>query len=130
MSGDEIRSLPNYDAAEALARMPGVTAERDEGEGKYVEIRGTPPWFQHVTIDGADVPGTLATDVRAVKLDDVPADLLGAIEVSKTLTADQDADAIGGSVNLVTKIPEGAPRGYLSGNLGYQTLESNENGQG
>ena len=114
MSGDEIRALPNANAAEALARLPGVTAERDEGEGKYVEIRGTPPDFQHVTIDGADVPGTLATDVRAVKLDDVPADLLGAIEVTKTLTADQDARAIGGSVNLVTKVPEGSPHGYAS----------------
>ena len=59
MSGDEIRALPNANAAEALARLPGVTAERDEGEGKYVEIRGTPPDFQHVTINGADVPGTL-----------------------------------------------------------------------
>lgn len=130
MSGDEIRSLPNANAAEALARMPGVTAERDEGEGKYVEIRGTPPEFQHVTIDGAYVPGTLATDVRAVKLDDVPSDLLGAIEVSKTLTADQDADAIGGSVNLVTKIPEGAPRGYIAGQYAYQTLLGHDNGQG
>ncbi len=130
MSGDQIRGLPNYNAAEALARLPGVTAERDEGEGKYVEIRGTPPDFQHVTIDGADVPGTLATDVRAVKLDDVPADVLGAIEVNKTLSADIDADAIGGSVNLVTKVPEGTPRGYISGLYGYQTLLSNNNGHG
>jgi TonB-dependent receptor len=130
MSGDEIRSLPNSNAAEALARLPGVTAERDEGESKYVEIRGTPPDFQHVTIDGADVPGTLATDVRAVKLDDVPSDLLGSIEVSKTLTADQSADAIGGSVNLVTKIPEGAPHGYFAGNYGYTNVESNSSGWG
>jgi TonB-dependent receptor len=130
MSGDEIRSLPNANAAEALARMPGVTAERDEGEGKYVEIRGTPPELQHVTIDGAYVPGTLATDVRAVKLDDVPSDLLGAIEVSKTLTADQDAAAIGGSVNLVTKIPEGPPRGYVAGQYAYQSLLGHDNGQG
>jgi len=130
MSGDEIRALPNNNAAEALARMPGVTAERDEGEGKYVEIRGTPPDFQHVTIDGADVPGTLATDVRAVKLDDVPADILGAIEVNKTLSADMDADAIGGTVNLVTKVPEGPVRGYISGMYGYQSLESNNNGHG
>jgi TonB-dependent receptor len=129
MSGDEIRALPNANAAEALARLPGVTAERDEGEGKYVEIRGTPPDFQHVTIDGADVPGTLATDVRAVKLDDVPADLLGAIEVTKTLTADQDARAIGGSVNLVTKVPEGSPHGYFAGNYAYQSLQSTDNGQ-
>ena len=130
MSGDEIRGLPNYNAAEALARMPGVTAERDEGEGKYVEIRGTPPNFQNVMIDGANVPGTLATDQRAVKLDDVPADLLGSIEVMKTLTADQPAKAIGGTVNLVTKVPEGAPRGYAFANLGYQTLQSARAGPG
>jgi TonB-dependent receptor len=131
MSADEIASLPNSNAAEALARLPGVTAERDEGEGKYVEIRGTPPDFQHVTIDGADVPGTLATDVRAVKLDDVPADVLGSIEVSKTLTADQSADAIGGSVNLVTRVPEGAPHGYISGQALYTFLENaNLSGQG
>jgi TonB-dependent receptor len=129
MSGDVIRSLPNANAAEALARMPGVTAERDEGEGKFVEIRGTPPIFQHVTIDGAYVPGTLNGD-RSVKLDDVPADILGALEVTKTLTADQDAAAIGGSVNLVTKIPEGSPRGYASGLYAYQSLESHSNGNG
>jgi TonB-dependent receptor len=129
ISGDEIRSLPIYNAAEAAERLPGVAAEEDEGEGKYLQIRGTPPDFQHVTIDGADVPGTLATDVRAVKLDDVPADLLGSIEVSKTLTADMDASAIGGSVNLVSKIPEGSPRGYVSATYGYQEQESNNNGQ-
>jgi TonB-dependent receptor len=129
ISGDEIRALPLYNAAEAAERIPGVAAEEDEGEGKYVQIRGTPPDFQHVTIDGADVPGTLATDVRAVKLDDVPADLLGSIEVSKTLSADQDASAIGGSVNLVTKVPEGAPHGYVSATYGYEEQENNNNGQ-
>jgi TonB-dependent receptor len=129
LSGDEIRSLPNANAAEAAARMPGVTAERDEGEGKFVEVRGTPPTFTNVEIDGVHIPGTLSGD-RSVKLDDVPSDLLGAIEVSKTLTADMDANAIGGTVNLVSKIPEGAPRGYISGQFGYQTLENNSNGQG
>jgi TonB-dependent receptor len=129
LSGDEIRSLPNANAAEAAARMPGVTAERDEGEGKYVEIRGTPPNFNNVMIDGANVPGTLATDQRTVKLDDVPADLVGSIEVMKTLTADQPAKAIGGTVNLVTKTPDGPPRGYVFANLGYQTLQSAVQGQ-
>jgi TonB-dependent receptor len=129
LSGDEIRSLPNANAAEAAARMPGVTAERDEGEPKFVEIRGTPPTFTNVEIDGVHVPGTLSGD-RSVKLDDVPSDLLGAIEVQKTLTADMDANAIGGTINLVSKIPEGSPRGYISGQYGYQTLENNSNGQG
>jgi hypothetical protein len=117
MSGEEIRALPNANAAEAAARIPGVSAERDEGEGKFVQIRGTEPRLSNVTVDGVHVPGTEKGD-RIAKLDDVPTDLLGAIEVTKTLTADMEADAIGGSVKLMTKIPEGAPRGYLSGQVG------------
>ena len=66
-------------------------------------------------MDGVHIPGTAEGD-RIAKLDDVPTDLLGAIEVTKTLTADMEADAIGGSVNLVTKVPEGTPRGYVPAN--------------
>ena len=128
MSGDEIRSLPNYNAAEAAARIPGVSTERDEGEGKFVQIRGTEPRLSDVTIDGVHVPGTEGGD-RIPKLDDVPADLLGAIQVSKTLRADMDADAIGGSVNLVTKVPEGPPRGYFAAQGGQASLLARTNGQ-
>ncbi len=129
MSGDEIRALPNANAAEAAARIPGVSTERDEGEGKFVQIRGTEPRLSNVTVDGVHIPGTDQGD-RIAKLDDVPTDLLGAIEVTKTLTADMEADAIGGSVNLVTKIPEGTPRGYLSGQLGQSALLDHRQGQG
>ncbi|HYK12021.1 MAG TPA: TonB-dependent receptor [Gemmatimonadales bacterium] len=129
LSGDEIRALPNANAAEAAGRIPGVSLERDEGEGKFVQVRGTEPRLQNVTVDGSHVPGTEQGD-RIVKLDDVPAEILSAIEVSKTLTADMDADAIGGSVNLVTKVPEGAPRGYVSGQFGHITLLDHTTGQG
>src|SRR5689334_19839850 len=103
LSGDVIRALPNANAAEAAARIPGVSTERDEGEGKFVQIRGTEPRLSNVTVNGVHIPGTQSGS-RVTKLDDVPTDILGAIEVTKTLTADQDADAIGGSVNLVTKV--------------------------
>src|SRR6266850_1068640 len=116
LSGDEIRSLPNFNAAEAAGRIPGISLERDEGEGKFVQVRGTEPRLSNVTINGVHVPGTEAS--RIAKLDDVPSDLLASIEVSKTLTADMEADAIGGSVRLVTKTPEDAPRGYVAGQYG------------
>jgi TonB-dependent receptor len=120
LSGDEIRSLPNFNAAEAAGRIPGVSLERDEGEGKFVQVRGTSPRLSNVTIDGVQIPGTEAD--RIPKLDDVPSDLLAAISVSKTLTADMEADAIGGTVRLQTKTPEGAPRGYLAGQWGQMDL--------
>src|SRR5437667_6188870 len=128
LSGDEIRSLPNFNAAEAAGRIPGVSLERDEGEGKFVQVRGTEPRLSNVTINGIHIPGTESD--RIPKLDDVPSDLLGAIEVSKTLTADMDADAIGGSVNLVTKTPEGRPRGYIAGQYGQIDLLSRNTYQG
>ena len=128
LSGDEIRALPNFNAAEAAGRIPGVSLERDEGEGKFVQVRGTEPRLSNVTINGVHVPGTEGD--RIPKLDDVPSDLLAAIEVSKTLTADMDADAIGGSVNLVTKTPEGRPRGYVAGQYGQIDLLSRNTYQG
>src|SRR5690348_5660827 len=129
LAGDEIRALPNYNAAEAAGRMPDVSLERDEGEGKFVQVRGTEPRLSNVTVDGVHVPGTEKGD-RIVKLDDVPSDILAAIEVAKTLTADMDADAIGGSVNLVTKTPEGLPQGYVALQYGRTSLLSRDLVQG
>ena len=129
LSGDDIRALPTLNAAEAAGRISGVTTERDEGEGKFVQIRGTEPRLSNVTVDGAHLPGT-ERGARIPKLDDVPSDVLAAIEVSKTLTAEMDADAIGGSVNLVTKTPEGRPHGYVSGQFGQMTLQSYTQYQG
>ena len=129
LSGDEIRALPNGNAAEAAGRMPDVSLERDEGEGKFVQVRGTEPRLSNVTVDGVHLPGTEQGN-RIVKLDDVPSDILAAIEVSKTLTADMDADAIGGSVNLVTKTPEGRPQGYAALQYGRTSLLDRDVTQG
>jgi len=97
-----ITSLPNTNIADAVGRAPSVSLERDEGEGKYVQIRGTEPRLSNVTINGVNVPSPEGT-VRNIKLDAVPANLVERIEVFKTLSADQDADGIGGTVNLVTR---------------------------
>jgi TonB-dependent receptor len=97
-----ITSLPNANIADAVGRMPGVTLERDEGEGKYVQIRGTEPRLSNLTIDGVEVPSPEG-GIRQVKLDVIPVEMIADVQIFKTLQANQDADAIGGSVNLVTK---------------------------
>ena len=115
---DVITSLPNANIADALGRMPSVTLERDEGEGKYVQIRGTEPRLSNVTIDGINVPSP-ESGVRQIKLDTVASDLVESIEVNKTLQANQDGDGIGGSVNLKTKTAGDLPTLSLSGLGGY-----------
>ncbi|HEV2731197.1 MAG TPA: TonB-dependent receptor plug domain-containing protein, partial [Terriglobales bacterium] len=116
-----ITSLPNTNIADALGRLPSVTLERDEGEGKYVQIRGLEPRLSNVTINGINVPSP-QSDVRQIKLDVVPANLVDSVEINKTLSANQDGDAIGGSVNLVTKTAEERPTLYLNGIGGYTPI--------
>jgi TonB-dependent receptor len=116
-----ITSLPNTNVADAVGRLPSVTLERDEGEGKYVQIRGTEPRLSNTTVDGVDLPSP-ESGVRNIKLDIIPADLVDRIEVNKTLSANQDADAIGGSVNLVTKSAGDRPTYGFSGMGGYTPI--------
>ena len=81
----QIQSLPNANIADAIGRMPGVTLQRNEGEGQYVQIRGTEPRLSNTTIDGVIVPGP-DPEVRQVDLDTIPADLVGSVAINKTLS--------------------------------------------
>ena len=118
-----ITSLPNTNIADAVGRLPSVTLERDEGEGKYVQIRGTEPRLSNVTVNGVNVPSPEGS-VRNIKLDVIPAALVDRIEVYKTLSANQDADAIGGSINLVTKTAGEKPSISLEGQGGYTPIQN------
>jgi TonB-dependent receptor len=121
LPAEVITSLPNTNIADAVGRLPSVSLERDEGEGKYVQIRGTDPRLSNVTINGVNVPSPEG-GVRNVKLDVIPSDLVGSIEVNKTLSASQDGDAIGGSVNLVTKTATDRPYVAASAMGGYTNI--------
>jgi TonB-dependent receptor len=118
-----INSLPNTNIADAVGRVPSVSLERDEGEGKYVQIRGTEPRLTNVTVNGVNLPSIEGT-VRNIKLDAVPADLVERIEVFKTLSSDQDADGVGGTVNLVTRTPSERPIYAFGGTLGYNPIQN------
>jgi TonB-dependent receptor len=122
LTNEQIMSLPNFNIADALGRLPGVTLQRDEGEGVYVQIRGTEPRLSNTTIDGIVAPSPEAS-VRQVNLATVPADLVESVEINKTLSANQDGDAIGGSVNLVTKTASEQPTITAFGQGGYTPIE-------
>jgi TonB-dependent receptor len=121
LPAEVIRSLPNANMADALGRLPSVTIERDEGEGKYVQIRGTEPRLANLTIDGVNTPSP-ESGVRQIKLDAIPADIVESVEINKTLQANMDADGIGGSVNLVTKTAGERPTVNVSGMGGYTPI--------
>ncbi len=123
LPAEVITSLPNANVADAIGRLPSVTLERDEGEGKYVQIRGTEPRYSNVTIDGINVPSP-ESDVRQIKLDVIGSDLVESVEINKTLLANMDGDGIGGSVNLRTKTAGDSPMVSLYGLGGYTPIQT------
>lgn len=121
LPADVIVSLPNANVADALGRMASVSVERDEGEAKYVQIRGTEPRLSNTMIDGITIPSP-ESGVRQIKLDTIPSDLVDSVEINKTLQANIDADGIGGSVNLVTKTASETPTILFYGLGGYTPI--------
>ncbi|MEQ9004864.1 MAG: TonB-dependent receptor, partial [Pseudomonadales bacterium] len=102
VSADSIGRFPDGNVAEALSRIPGLAIARDQGEGRYVSVRGTPTEFNAVAVDGVILPAPDAS-TRAVDLDTIPTDVVSSLEVTKALTPDMDADSIGGHINIVTQ---------------------------
>lgn len=102
VSSDQIGKFPDSNIGDALKRISGINVQYDQGEARFGQVRGTPAEFSSVTINGSRIPSAEG-DVRSVQLDLIPSDMIQMIEVCKTLTPDQDGDAIGGSINLVTK---------------------------
>lgn len=101
VASNGIGKLPDYNTAEAIQRLPGLSIQIDQGEPRYVVVRGIDPNLNQVTIDG-NLVGIPEAEGRRVALDTIPSDLIAAIEVVKAVTPDYDANAIGGSINIVT----------------------------
>jgi TonB-dependent receptor len=102
VASDQMGRFPDASAPEAVQRIPGVAVERDQGEGRYIQIRGGSAANTQVNFNGVQIPAPEG-DIRQIALDAVPVELLEAVEVSKAILPWMDADAIGGSVNLVTR---------------------------
>jgi TonB-dependent receptor len=123
VSADQIGSFPDANAAETAQRIPGISITKDQGEGRYVNIRGTDARLNAMMIDGERIPSPDPL-LRQVALDVVPSELLQGIEVSKALTADVDGDSIGGSVNLVMKTAPDTLRVFGGIGGGYNQMLS------
>ena len=121
LPSEVITSLPNANIADATGRFPSVTLYRIEGEGVYIQVRGTEPRLTNVTVDGITIPAP-EPSVRQVRLDVIPSDMVDSIEMNKTLQANMDGDGIGGSVNLRTKEAGNQPTVSLYSNGGYTPI--------
>ncbi len=118
VSADRIKDVPDVNAAESVSRLPGLSLIRSGGEGQKVAVRGISPQYNVMKVNGVRMQSTDRND-RSVDLNMIAPNILSGIEVTKALTADLDADAVGGTVNLkIGKAAEGF-RGNFSAQTGY-----------
>ncbi|MCG9791609.1 TonB-dependent receptor [Flavobacterium algicola] len=121
ISSDQVGRFPDANVGDALKRVPGITMQNDQGEARNIIIRGLAPSLNSVTLNGDRIPSAEG-DNRNVQMDLIPSDMISTIEVNKTLTPDMDADAIGGSVNLVTRATPNRQRISATLSGGYSPI--------
>ena len=103
ISAKTIELLPDLNVANVMQRVSGVSMVKNyAGDNTEVIIRGMPPRYNSVLINGSEAPSTSGA-TRSVPLDIIPSNLVGRVEVTKALTPDQEANGLGGSVNVEMK---------------------------
>ncbi|MCK0530269.1 TonB-dependent receptor [Sphingobium agri] len=101
LTRDAIGQFPDQNVAESIRRLPGVNILNDQGEGRFVSVRGLDPALNAASINGTRLPAP-ESDTRQVALDVIPSELIESIEIKKSLTPDMDADTIGASIEINT----------------------------
>jgi TonB-dependent receptor len=130
VSADSVGRFPDQNSAAALSRLPAVAVQRDQGQERYVQIRGAPNRYVSVTVDGVPVIGVdEGGSTRAFRFDAVPSVLLSSAAVSKSLTPDLTAEAVVANVDLRTYSPMNADGFELQGDAGLGVMDLGEGEQ-
>jgi TonB-dependent receptor len=125
LTRDAIGQFPDQNVAEALRRAPGINVLNDQGEGRFVSVRGLDPNLNSASINGNRILAT-GGDERAVALDVIPSELIESIEIKKSLTPDMDGDTIGGSIEINTTSAFDRKKDFFSASLEGSYNDLNE----
>jgi len=122
ISAERMQELPDANAAETIGRLPGVSVLRSGGEGNKVVIRGLSPKYNKVMLEGISMAAT-GSD-RSSDISMISPYSLDGIEVMKAVTADHDADFIGGAVNFKLRTADPGFKYDIVAQGGYNDLKS------
>ena len=102
VSADQAGKYPDDNIGDAIKRISGISVQNDQGEARNIVMRGFGTQLNSVTLNGDRLPSAEG-DNRNIQLDLIPTNMIESIVVKKSLTPDMEGDAIGGSVNLITR---------------------------
>lgn len=128
IAADAVGRLPDQNVAFAIGRLPGVAVERDQGQARYVNLRGAKINWTTVSFDGLSI---VSPEGRSSRFDNIPSSLASQIVVSKAVTPDMPGDTVAGNVNIITRSAFDAPGQVINGKLalGYVALGGGEEGE-
>lgn len=119
-ASDSVGRLPDQNIAQAASRLPGVAVERDQGQARYVSLRGAPNYWTTLSFDGINV---VSPEGRDARFDSVPSAIASQIIVSKAVTPDMPGETVSGNVNIITRSAFDYPGLKLGGKAGYGLAE-------
>ncbi len=99
-AADAVGRLPDQNIAQAASRVPGVAVERDQGQARYISLRGAPNYWTTLSFDGITV---VSPEGRDARYDSVPSAIASQIVVAKAVTPDMSSETVSGNVNIVTR---------------------------
>ena len=99
-ASDSVGRLPDQNIAQAASRLPGISVERDQGQARYINLRGAPKTWTTLSFDGINV---VSPEGRDARFDSIPSAIAGKIIVSKAVTPDMPGETVAGNVNVVTR---------------------------
>ncbi|KLD78363.1 TonB-dependent receptor [Xanthomonas hyacinthi] len=134
ISAEDIGKFPDTNAAESLAHLPGISVDRQFGEGEKVSINGTDPALNRVLLNGQTIASgdwggnPSDTSGRTFNYTLLSPEIIGLMEVYKTPEARIDEGSIGGTVIVHTRTPLDLPKNTIRGSVGYNYNDRSEEG--
>ena len=120
VSSDAAGRLPDQNIAQATGRLPGVAVERDQGQARYISIRGAPNYWTTLSFDGINV---VSPEGRDARFDSIPSAIAAQIIVSKAVTPDMPGETVSGNVNVITRSAFDYDGFHFAGKAGYGIAE-------
>lgn len=119
-AADGVGRLPDQNIAQATSRLPGVSVERDQGQARYVNLRGAPKTWTTLSFDGINV---VSPEGRDARFDSIPSAIAGQIIVSKAVTPDMPGETVAGNVNVITRSAFDYAGAHIAGKAGIGFAE-------
>ncbi|NML04393.1 TonB-dependent receptor [Sphingomonas sp. G-3-2-10] len=113
ITAEDIADFPDANLAESIQRLPGISIDRDNGEGRTITVRGLGGDFQSTRLNGADAQNVAggnqsdsgANRSRGFDFNTFASELFGGVKITKTTAAENDEGSLGAIIDLTTGRP-------------------------